>query len=361
MDQKRPYNDIPNGDTAPVPPVSGDTVPLPAPGEDKTAPENGAPKPEGGNPAPEPEKKPDAKKPREKAPREKRFPGISRGARTALAVGDAAVSTLGNMVRFIVRIVLSVLLVLLLGGLLFACIFAYYVKNNLTTDLNITLEDYAISLSSTVWAYDNNGQTVELAVLATDENRIWVDYDELPPYLEKAAVAIEDKRFYDHKGVDWYRTAGAFSEFAGIELGDFGLGEGRVDVWLAVVGVDGGVVVVLWVNEGVHCFGGVVLFHEVLADEEAVVANGAQAVQCCVRADATFGDSEETVGNAADEVEGNVGVHREVGEVAVVYAHEVGASRYFSDFALGVNLHQSLHSEVVCNYHHCFYFFECED
>ena len=49
MDQKRPYNDIPNGDTAPVPPVSGDTVPLPAPGEgtpapetDKAAPENGA-------------------------------------------------------------------------------------------------------------------------------------------------------------------------------------------------------------------------------------------------------------------------------------------------------------------------------
>ena len=141
MDQKRPYNDIPNGDTAPVPPVPGDTVPLPAPGEDKTAPENGAPKPESGNPAPEPEKKPDAKKPREKAPREKRFPGISRGARTALAVGDAAVSTLGNMVRFIVRIVLSVLLVLLLGGLLFACIFAYYVKNNLTTDLNIRRGD----------------------------------------------------------------------------------------------------------------------------------------------------------------------------------------------------------------------------
>ena len=73
-----------------------------------------------------------------------------------------------------------------------------------------------------------------------------------------------------------------FSELAGIELGDFGLGEGRVDVGLAVVGVDGGVVVVLWVNEGVHCFGGVVFLHEIFADEEAVVANGAQTVQCCV-------------------------------------------------------------------------------
>ena len=229
MDQKRPYNDIANGDTAPVPPVSGDTVPLPAPGEgtpapetDKAAPENGAPSPETAKTAPEPEKKPDAKKAKKKAPREKRSRGMSRGARTALAVGDAAISTVGDMVRFIVRIVLSVLLVLLLGGLLFACIFAYYVKNTLTTDLNITLEDYAISLSSTVWAYDNNGQTVELAVLATDENRIWVDYDELPPYLEKAAVAIEDKRFYDHKGVDWYRTAGAFvNMFLGMK-NDFG-------------------------------------------------------------------------------------------------------------------------------------------
>ncbi len=59
-------------------------------------------------------------------------------------------------------------------------------------------------------------------MLATDENRIWVDYDELPPYLEKAAVAIEDKRFYDHKGVDWYRTAGAFvNMFLGMK-NDFG-------------------------------------------------------------------------------------------------------------------------------------------
>ena len=75
---------------------------------------------------------------------------------------------------------------------------------------------------------------------------------------------------------------------------------------LAVVGVDGGVVVVLWVNESVHSLSGVVFLHEIFADEEAVVANGAQAVQSSVRADATFGDSEETVGNAADEVEASI-------------------------------------------------------
>ena len=52
MDQKRPYNDIPNGDTAPVPPVSGDTVPLPAPGEGTPAPGEGTPAPETDKAAP---------------------------------------------------------------------------------------------------------------------------------------------------------------------------------------------------------------------------------------------------------------------------------------------------------------------
>lgn len=212
MDQKRPYNDISHDDTAP-PSLSGDTAPLPAPESRSSAADKAA--------APAAETA-GAKGKKTKAPRKKHSLFASRKTRTALTVGDAVVSTAGSMVRFLVRLVLSVLLVLLLGGLLFACIFAYYVKNSLATDLNITLEDYTISLSSTIWAYDNDGNTVELAVLQTNENRIWVDYEDLPPYLEQAAVAIEDKRFYDHKGVDWYRTAGAFvNMFLGMK-NDFG-------------------------------------------------------------------------------------------------------------------------------------------
>ena len=116
----------------------------------------------------------------------------------AARVGDTAVTTVGDVVRLAVKILISVLLVALTSGLLFMCIFAYYVKNSLTTDLNITLSDYSLSLSSTIWAYDDNGSPVELAVLRTDENRTWLNYDEIPEYFEKAAVAIEDKRFYDH-------------------------------------------------------------------------------------------------------------------------------------------------------------------
>ena len=142
--------------------------------------------------------------------------------RAAARVGAAAVTTAGDIVLAVLKILISAVLVLITAGLLFACIFAYYVKNSLTTDLNISLSDYSLSLSSTIWAYDDSGSPVELAVLQTDENRIWIDYEDIPKYFEEATVAIEDKRFYDHKGVDWYRTAGAFvNMFLGMK-NDFG-------------------------------------------------------------------------------------------------------------------------------------------
>ena len=36
----------------------------------------------------------------------------------------------------------------------------------------------------------------------TEDNRIWVDFDELSPYLVKALVATEDVRFQEHSGID---------------------------------------------------------------------------------------------------------------------------------------------------------------
>ena len=37
----------------------------------------------------------------------------------------------------------------------------------------------------------------------------YISYSEIPEHLMQAFVAIEDKRFFAHKGVDWYRTASA--------------------------------------------------------------------------------------------------------------------------------------------------------
>lgn len=128
-----------------------------------------------------------------------------KAARTA---GSAAVGALS----LALKIVVTALLVILTTGLLFVCIFAFYVKTTLVDDLDISLDDFSLSESSTV--YDINGDV--MATLSSGENRIWVDYEDIPEDLEHALVAIEDKRFYEHKGVDWYRTVGAiFSSFLG--------------------------------------------------------------------------------------------------------------------------------------------------
>ena len=37
----------------------------------------------------------------------------------------------------------------------------------------------------------------------------WATYEDIPEHLIHAAIAIEDKRFYEHQGVDWITTVKA--------------------------------------------------------------------------------------------------------------------------------------------------------
>lgn len=40
----------------------------------------------------------------------------------------------------------------------------------------------------------------------------WLEYEEIPDNMKNAMIAVEDKRFHSHFGVDFYRTAGAIIE-----------------------------------------------------------------------------------------------------------------------------------------------------
>ena len=140
----------------------------------------------------------------------------------ALAAVDVTVDVASSAVSSVFKVIGTVLLILLISGLLFACIFAYYVKTCLTPELGISLEDYKLTESSTILYKDSSGNWQELVKLAADEDRIWVDYDQIPEYMEQALVAIEDKRFYEHKGVDWYRTSGALIKMFATMQNNFG-------------------------------------------------------------------------------------------------------------------------------------------
>ena len=140
---------------------------------------------------------------------------------TAQAV-DTAAGAVSHVIHVILKVLATILLIFITTGLLFTCIFAYYVKTNLSDDLDVSLEDMTLNLASTIYYTDASGNNVALASLHGNENRVWVDYENIPKYMEKAAVAIEDKRFYEHHGVDWYRTVAAFGNMFVSMKNDFG-------------------------------------------------------------------------------------------------------------------------------------------
>jgi penicillin-binding protein 1A len=131
-------------------------------------------------------------------------------AKTSAKVGRKGIkSALG----LALNIILTVLLIIICTGSLFVVVFASYVKNTLSEELKVSLTEYKLSQTSTIYYWDDDlGDYAVLEKLAGKKNSTWVNYEDLNRYLEYAAVAIEDKRFYDHHGVDWFRTTAAFSK-----------------------------------------------------------------------------------------------------------------------------------------------------
>ena len=98
-------------------------------------------------------------------------PKPSSSAPRAARAADATVSVAGA----ILRVLGTILLIVLVTGLLFLCIFAYYVKNRLSTDLDVQLSDFTVSLSSSILYDDADGNWPHLAGLSCSEHRVWSD------------------------------------------------------------------------------------------------------------------------------------------------------------------------------------------
>ena len=66
-----------------------------------------------------------------------------------------------------------------------------------------------------LYYYDERGDAVELADdrISGYENALWCPLEEMSPHLIDAFVAIEDKRFYSHGGIDWLRTGSAVWQY----------------------------------------------------------------------------------------------------------------------------------------------------
>lgn len=105
------------------------------------------------------------------------------------------------------KMFLKILLILFLlicvvgAGIIAAVFFGFF-----GDEFEITKEELTAGSSNTIVLDSENK---EIANLNVEEKRKTISLSEMPDYLPKAYIAIEDKRFYSHSGVDVKRTAGA--------------------------------------------------------------------------------------------------------------------------------------------------------
>ena len=123
--------------------------------------------------------------------------------------------------RFL-KVMLSLFLIGLITASLVVGCFMFYAFTMVDGTMEEDLEN-SLNYTTTIYVTDNGSDYKEYRRLHGQYNRIWVDYlnpehvklpddyEGIPQMLANAFVAIEDKRFFDHDGVDWKRTISAFA------------------------------------------------------------------------------------------------------------------------------------------------------
>ena len=136
---------------------------------------------------------------------------INQFAGTQQIAGDR-ISTPRSVWRMFLKGLLTLVTILAVTGLIVlvsVVAFIYGLK-----DSSVDYDLHKLQLNYTSFIYvngpnDDSAHPVKYSALYSSENRIWVDYDKIPAAMKDAIVAIEDKRFWEHNGVDWQRTVGA--------------------------------------------------------------------------------------------------------------------------------------------------------
>lgn len=98
----------------------------------------------------------------------------------------------------------ALLLALAAGGLT-GVLASYYLNNSRYAVEVSALATYRPPQVTTIYADDGETILAEFAI----EKRIPIKESDIPPLVENALIAIEDYRFYEHRGIDIYRIAGA--------------------------------------------------------------------------------------------------------------------------------------------------------
>ena len=129
-------------------------------------------------------------------------------------------STVWSVAWTAVKVAFGAALVALAVICITSGVFAYMLGNYLQEDVipnaDFDVESFDLDQSSFIYYLDSDNNIKELQQINTTIDRVWATYDEIPQDMVHAAVAIEDKRFFQHQGVDWFTTTKAcFNMFLG--------------------------------------------------------------------------------------------------------------------------------------------------
>jgi penicillin-binding protein 1A len=114
--------------------------------------------------------------------------------------------------KFIIIFILVLIFLPILLGLI--------IYNNFDKDIDLALLKKGATSVTKIYYFDTDdrinreGTPKELtneAIFSTRNE--WCSLYEIPNNLKNAFIAIEDKRFYEHNGVDWIRTSKAFLNY----------------------------------------------------------------------------------------------------------------------------------------------------
>ena len=121
----------------------------------------------------------------------------------------------GNVVKSILRCLLIILIVIISTVIVIGMVFSLYVEKNIEKSIDESLFDPIGTGSTTkLYYYDFSDRTNRIGILnEIPDEQLYsiykcksITYDQLPENLINAFISIEDKRYFEHNGVDWKRT-----------------------------------------------------------------------------------------------------------------------------------------------------------
>ena len=120
------------------------------------------------------------------------------------------ISTALSALKIAVGAAATVVLIVLVCGIVFVGTLGDYLQDDILVEAaNWSIDDYGMDETSFIYYVDDSGNIQQLQQIYTTTDRQVAELEDIPQALINATVAIEDKRFYEHQGVDWITTVKA--------------------------------------------------------------------------------------------------------------------------------------------------------